>query len=169
MSPLYSSGLKDKQNFADQGLIQKILLPLDMSEASKISVPYAVQLAKKLKAGITLFSMAQTVYSQNLEGMGPGIGANWDSVDKATEQYTDEHLKNIEDEIQTAGVEVNRTSYLGIDAAYEILEMEKRTQANLVVMATRGRSPIARWAFGSVAEKVLREGGRPLLLIKEKA
>jgi nucleotide-binding universal stress UspA family protein len=35
-------------------------------------------------------------------------------------------------------------------------------------MATRGRTPIARWVFGSVAEKVLREGSSPILLIKEK-
>ena len=46
-----------------KGLIQKILLPLDTSDASKIAVPYAIHLAKKLKASITLFSMVQTVYS----------------------------------------------------------------------------------------------------------
>ncbi len=47
--------------------------------------------------------------------------------------------------------------------------MEKKSQADLVVMATRGRSPIASWAFGSVAEKVLREGNRPILLVREAA
>lgn len=152
----------------EQGLIRKILLPLDMSEASKFAVPYAVQLAKKLNASITLFSMAQTIYSQNLDAVGPGVGTNWDAIDKATEQYLDQHLRSIEDEIRAAGVQVTHTSYLGIDAGYEILEMEKRIQADLIVMATRGRSPISRWAFGSTAEKVLRVGNRPLLLVKEK-
>jgi nucleotide-binding universal stress UspA family protein len=159
--------VKEKENLPDKGLIRKILLPLDISDASKISIPYAVQMAKKLQASITLFSMAQTVYAQNLDGMGVGVGANWDKVDAATEQYIDDHLKVIEDGIREQGVDVNRTVYLGIDAAYEILELENKIQADLVVMATRGRSPIARWAFGSVAEKVLREGGKPLLLIKE--
>jgi nucleotide-binding universal stress UspA family protein len=152
----------------EQGLIRKILLPLDLSEASKFAIPYAVQLAKKLNASITLFSMAQTIYSQNLDAVGPGVGANWDAIDKATEQYLDQHLRSIEDEIRAAGIQVSHTSYLGIDAGYEILEMEKRIQADLIVMATRGRSPISRWAFGSTAEKVLREGNRPLLLVKEK-
>jgi nucleotide-binding universal stress UspA family protein len=45
--------------------------------------------------------------------------------------------------------------------------MEKKIQPDLVVMATRGRSNIARWAFSSVAEKVLLEGDRPILLVKE--
>jgi nucleotide-binding universal stress UspA family protein len=151
-----------------RGEIRKILVPLDSSDASKVSIPYAVELAKKLKASITLFAMAQTVYAQHMDSVGAGIGVNWDSIDANTEKYTDQDLHRTEEEISAAGIEVNHVSYLGIDAGYEILEMEKRIQADLVVMATRGRSPIARWAFGSVAEKVLREGERPIMLIRQK-
>ena len=85
----------------------------------------------------------------------------------ATKKYTDEYLEGIADKILKEGVEVTQTSILSMDAAYEILEMEKKIQPDLVVMATRGRSNIARWALGSVAEKVLREGDRPILRIKE--
>ena len=101
--------------------------------------------------------------------MGAGFGVNWDSIDAATKKYTDEYLQGIEDEIRKAGVDVTHTSYVGMDAAYEILEMEKKIQPDLVVMATRGRSNIARWALGSVAEKVLLEGDRPILMVKETA
>ncbi len=45
--------------------------------------------------------------------------------------------------------------------------MEKSTEADLVVMATRGASPVSRWMFGSTAEKVLRRGTVPLLLVRE--
>jgi nucleotide-binding universal stress UspA family protein len=155
-----------------KGLIQKILLPLDTSDASGISIPYAVQLAKKLKASIDLFSMVQTIYAQNVVGMG-GMGGdfvgNLDSVDVASKKYTEEYLQGIADEIRKAGVEVTQTSLVSMDAAFEILEMEKKIQPDLVVMATRGRSNIARWALGSVAEKVLREGDRPILMVKETA
>ncbi len=160
--------IPETESPTNKGTIRNILLPVDMSEASKTAVPFAVELAKKLNATITLFSMAQTVYSQNLDAVGPGVGANWDEIDKATEKFIDDNLKSIENEIQAANIQVNRISYLGIDAGYEILEMEKRIQPDLVVMATRGRSPVTRWAFGSVAEKVLREGSKPLLLIKKK-
>lgn len=150
-------------------LIQKILVPLDNSDASKISLPLAVDLARKLKAGLVLFSMAQTAYAQNLNSAGSGIGINWDAVDKASEQAADEYLIKVADELKVTGVPVETRSMLGIDAAYEILELEKKGVADMVVMATRGRSSIARWAFGSVAEKVLREGNLPILLVKEKA
>jgi len=156
-----------------KGLIKKILLLLDTSDASRIAVPYAVQLAKKLKASITLFSMVQSIYAQNyaqnIAGMVGGFGVNLDSVDADAKKYTDEYLQGIADEIGKAGVDVTQTSFVSMDAAYEILEMEKKIQPDLVVMATRGRSNIARWALGSVAEKVLREGDRPILMVKEAA
>jgi nucleotide-binding universal stress UspA family protein len=150
-----------------KGLIKRILLPIDPSEASKIAVPYAADLAKKLEASITLFSMAQTIYSKNMDSMGVGVGVNWDAVDKATEKYTNDYLQGIENELKAGGIDVNHVAVLGIDAANEILELEKKIPADLVVMATRGRSPVARWAFGSVAEKILREGENPLLVIRQ--
>ena len=161
--------IKEERIIPDKkALIQKILLPLDTSDASAISVPYAVQLAKKLKASIALFSMAQTIYTQNFDTVGAGFGVNWDSIYASNnKKYTDEYLQGIADEIRRAGVDVTQTSIVSMDAAYEILEMEKNIQPDLVVMATRGRSNITRWALGSVAEKVLREGDRPILMVKE--
>jgi nucleotide-binding universal stress UspA family protein len=157
-----------------KGLIRKILLPLDNSEASKIALPYAIQMAKKLKASIALFTMFQSIFtqlvsSQDIGSGGMAISTGFDSIDAATEKYTNAYLQGIADEIRKEGVEVTQTSLMGIDAAFDILEMEKKIQPDLVVMATRGRSKISRWAFGSVAEKVLREGDRPILVVKESA
>jgi nucleotide-binding universal stress UspA family protein len=151
-----------------EGLIQKILLPLDTSDASGIAIPYAVELAKKLKAGIALFSMVQTIYAQNVAGIGGTVVINLDSVDADSQKYTEGYLQGVADDIRKAGVEVTQTSLVSMDAASEILEIEKKIQPDLVVMATRGRSNIARWALGSVAEKVLREGDRPILMVKEQ-
>ncbi len=164
---------KETQSVPEKrGLIQRILVPLENSEASKVAVPFAVELAKKLKARITLFSMARTIYSQNIDGItgvNGGLGVNWDAVDKASEKAVDDFLQNIENDLTKQGIEATHTAYLGIDPAFEILEMEKKAQIDLVVMATRGRSRAARWVFGSTAEKVLREGDRPMLLIRQKS
>jgi nucleotide-binding universal stress UspA family protein len=150
-----------------KGFIKRILLPVDSSDASKIAVPYGAELAKKLGASLTVFSMAQTVYAQNLDGMGVGVGVNWDAVDAATKKYVDEYLQVIEADLKTKGLTVDHITVLGIDASTEILELEKKIPADIVVMATRGRSGISRWAFGSTAERVLRDGELPLLLIRE--
>jgi nucleotide-binding universal stress UspA family protein len=57
----------------------------------------------------------------------------------------------------------------GIDAAKEIIQISKDVDANLIVMSTHGRSGLNRWMMGSVAEKVLRYGDVPLLLVNARA
>ena len=104
--------------------------------------------------------MAQTIYAQTVIQGWEEISVRWGFYRCGTKKYTDEYLQGIADGIRKAGVEVTHTSFVSMDAAYEILEMEKKIQPDLVVMATRGRSNIARWALGSVAEKVLLEGDR---------
>ncbi len=152
-------------------MVNQIILPLDGSEASEVSISYALELARKLKASVTLFQMAETVYAHGMDGMSAGVGVNWDAIDAATEKYVHAYLEKIEKKFKQVGVSVSHMVKIGMDPANEILELEKqlkmKTDVGLVVMATRGRSPVARWAFGSVAEKVLREGGLPLLVVRQ--
>lgn len=50
--------------------------------------------------------------------------------------------------------------------AEEIIKIANGIRADIVAMSTHGRSGIGRWAFGSVADRVLHEGNIPLLLVK---
>ena len=50
-----------------------------------------------------------------------------------------------------------------------VIELSKNIGADLVVMSTHGRSGLQHWALGSVAEKVLRYGETPLLLVNVRA
>lgn len=47
-----------------------------------------------------------------------------------------------------------------------ILEAAEKDTADLVVMATHGRSGVSRWVLGSVAERVLRASTIPLLVVR---
>jgi len=151
-------------------VIRGILLPLDGSDASKISVPYAKELAKKLKASVSLFTMFPGITYATIpltDTIPYGQAKESSELREAAEKKLRDHLGEVEKELRQEGIHVTSTVKLGMDPAYEILEQEKESKADLMVMATRGESPIARWAFGSVAEKVLREGDLPLLLIRE--
>jgi hypothetical protein len=48
--------------------------------------------------------------------------------------------------------------------AAEVLNAIEQHQPDLVAMATHGRTGPSRWAFGSVAEKVIRHCSYPLLI-----
>ena len=153
--------------------IRRILLPLDSnSEVGQMVIPYAIQLAKKLDAGITLFTMAQTIYRSYIDPMGTltGQGLDLEAIDKNSQKYAAVYLQELEDEIRKSGIaNVNQVSSLGMDVAREILLMEKNVQPDLVVMVSRGRSPLARWFLGSITERVLAGTDCPILLLKRLA
>ena len=50
----------------------------------------------------------------------------------------------------------------------EIVQMASNLRAYLVVVGTAGRTGIARMALGSVAEKVVRHAGCPVLVVRPK-
>lgn len=155
-------GLPDKVR---KGLINRILLPLDGSDAGRTIVPYAAALAKRLKASITLFGMVQKVATAPI---------NYSDIKRIRrmEKEEDKRMRafigEVETELRGDGIPVKHVVTLGENAAEEILELGKKVEADLVVVATHGRSAIARWFLGSVAEAVLLEGDLPVLMMRKE-
>jgi nucleotide-binding universal stress UspA family protein len=52
------------------------------------------------------------------------------------------------------------------DPATEILRMATERGADLVVLASRGRGALGRWAFGSVADRVSRASPVPVMVVR---
>jgi nucleotide-binding universal stress UspA family protein len=146
-------------------LINRVLLPLDGSDTSEIAVPYAGELAKRLKASITLYQMAEERFFPSDFDGSASLATN--SVLAAEEKRVRAYLTGIERILRQKGIPVTHRVTQGVDAAAEILEQGEKTKADLVVMASRGRSKIVRWVFGSVAHKILFEGDSPLLLVRK--
>lgn len=54
------------------------------------------------------------------------------------------------------------------DAWQEIVQTGSNLRADLIIVGTAGRTGIARMALGSVAEKVVRHAGCPVLVVRPK-
>lgn len=52
--------------------------------------------------------------------------------------------------------------------AEELIKYASGNSVDLIVMSTHGRSGVSQWAFGSIAEKVLKGADSPILLIRAK-
>ena len=50
----------------------------------------------------------------------------------------------------------------------QIIEYAESNQVDLIVMSTRGQSGLSRWLMGSVADRVVRGAGVPVLLVRER-
>ena len=135
-------------------MYKKILVPLDGSELAEKSLGEAKGLAKLTGGRIDLLRVAWVLTV-------PGT----DPTDKEVEVVgqAQAYLDQVAQGLGAEGFEVATHVRYGHPAA-EIIDAAR--EADLVVMSTHGRSGLDRWALGSVAEKVLRHCGRPILLVR---
>jgi nucleotide-binding universal stress UspA family protein len=86
-----------------------------------------------------------------------------DDDDDAAEAET--YLREIADQLRGQELEVD-TSVARGKADEVILAEVDRTQADVLAMATHGRSGLGRWLYGSVAERVFQHTRVPVLLTR---
>jgi nucleotide-binding universal stress UspA family protein len=75
-------------------------------------------------------------------------------------------VKHVETRLREGGVKQVETSVWYGQAAASIVEAARVRNANLIVMASHGRSGLGRLILGSVAESVLRSTDTPILLVR---
>jgi nucleotide-binding universal stress UspA family protein len=75
------------------------------------------------------------------------------------------YLKKTGKTLRSAGAIVKYEVRVG-QAANEITKTANEINTNLIAMSTHGRSGLSRWAFGSVTDKVLRGGNKPILMVR---
>ena len=148
-------------------LLNRVLLPLDGSALSRLALPVAEEMAAMLNVPITLFQMARMVlpYADAVVGM-PLI--DYGKMTEDEEKVVRAEITTLEKQLREKGLTVTHLITSGSNAADEIIKASREVGADLVVMSTHGRSGLARWALGSVAERVLRYSERPLLLVNAR-
>jgi nucleotide-binding universal stress UspA family protein len=121
--------------------IKNILVTSDGSENAEAAFPFAVQLATQ---------QAATLHFIYVDDAAQAAAADI------------ERLKKFK-----AGGSLNVVSHFKKGApAAQIIDCAKEVSADCIVMATHGRSGIARLLFGSVTERVLRDSPCPVLCVK---
>ena len=149
---------------SEQGVIKKIVVPLDGSKESEAVIPCVTWFAAGLGAEVILFqALAGGFHTITAEGYDYTIYPEQQiASDKA---FAENYLTMAGKQFEEKGIGLSYEVRVG-DAAEEIIEFANDLGADMVAMSTHGRSGVSRWVLGSVAEKVLREGNKPLLLVR---
>lgn len=121
----------------------RILLPIDGEEESLQAVPAAAALARRLGTEVLILNVQESP-----QAYGPLVP----------------QMKEAYEFLRQEGVKAQPVMAKG-PPAEAILGSCLENRAALIVMATHGRSGPARWVRGSVAEKVLRTAGVPVLVV----
>lgn len=154
-------------------MYQRILVPLDGSTLSEAVLPYAEELASRLGSALHLVQVVPML-SQLIGLAGPSdVGAtippqNLEVLLETTEHeaaraevYLERVGKSLRDQGLTVSWEVRRGN-----AAAEIIQCVHDQSIDTVAISTRGHSGLGRLLFGSVASRVVRDAGVPVLAIK---
>ncbi|MDP3013177.1 MAG: universal stress protein, partial [Candidatus Subteraquimicrobiales bacterium] len=80
-------------------------------------------------------------------------------------EYDREILDRKRAELEKEGLKVKVEVLIGIPFV-EIVELAKRENVSMIVMAAKGESFVEQALLGSVAENVIRHAGRPVLIHK---
>jgi nucleotide-binding universal stress UspA family protein len=78
------------------------------------------------------------------------------------------YLTKIAARLEKDGLQASAVVLVG-NPAEEIVRYAKEKKADLIVMASRGKSGFNRWDMGNVADKVIRATDIPVVLVKPKA
>jgi len=141
-------------------MYEKILVPLDGSQTAEVALPYAEELAGRLGSEIVLLHIAEPGTDQSHHMYESYLKEMAEVTKRGAEKYM---AKPSEKTIKVGA------TIIGGDPGEEIVRYADKENIGLILMATRGRSGITRWAVGSVAEKVSRAAKQPIALIRAKS
>ncbi len=147
----------------------KILIPLDGSEIGEAALLYIEELMAKLsprvKLEFTLFRVVPflTHYIAAGELMAPVVytGKEMAQIQRQARSYLNKVAKSIRSEKVSVEIRV----VIG-NTADEIIKAADEIDVDMIAMSTHGRHGISRWAFGSVTDKVLRGGHKPVVVVR---
>jgi len=154
-------------------MYRNIVVPLDGSELAEQVLPYVKDLARHRTLKIHLVSIAPLAVAVAAPApvrMYPLVMSRTDLDLHAQERDRIEtelrnYLRAIAVDLAQEGVTLHVEVRFG-EPAEEIIAYAEDVQADLIAMCTHGRTGLARWAYGSVAEKVTRYGPCPVLLVR---
>jgi nucleotide-binding universal stress UspA family protein len=148
----------------EPGAFHKIVHPTDFSEFSDLALPLAMALADRYQAELTLLHV-MTLWNAdpaNPEWRFPELPAQ---QLEAIEAAALRALRSREKQAP-ASAKVVRKTVRGFDPDQDIIDAAEEIGADLIVMATHGRSGVAHFLLGSTTEKVVRHARCPVMTIR---
>jgi nucleotide-binding universal stress UspA family protein len=135
----------------------KILVPLDGSELGDKVVDELEQLLRQEPCEALLVHVIPRATGRELPG-----------EERLERSAAQEHLDMVRQRLEALGAQVDTLVSEG-DPAEELLTLIDDHHPSLVAMSSHGRSGVARWVLGSVAERVARDCPTPVLLVTPQA
>jgi nucleotide-binding universal stress UspA family protein len=140
--------------------LRRILHASDFSPASRAAFRIAIDAAKTQRSALIV---AHVVHAP----IAPGLPAKIrDQVSSLARAEAEKKLAPLVRSARAAGVRATSLILSGVLAHESIVAAARRLRADLIVIATRGRTGVPRMLMGSVASRVIATAPCPVLTIR---
>jgi nucleotide-binding universal stress UspA family protein len=148
-------------------VFDKILVPLDGSELAECVFPYIEDIALRRASRVEAAFVVER-YEMPLHGGVVFDKENLRTIERFAKEGAEQYLRRVKKRLFSKGIDVN-TIVLEGKIADSLADYANNNDFDLIVMATHGRSGLARWVVGSVADKILHCSTVPVLLIRSES
>ena len=150
-------------------MAEKILVPLDGSKVGEAALPYVTDLVANLlpepKVEVTLMQVLSSLSRYIVAGEETVRIPYTEQEMEQMKKKAIEYLTKAGEALRKKGATIKVKVAVG-SPADEIIKAADEIKVDIIAMSSHGRSGFSRWAFGSVADKVLHGGNKPVLVVK---
>jgi nucleotide-binding universal stress UspA family protein len=143
-------------------MYKRLLLSLDGSALAEQALPHAVAQAEHFQAELILLKVLEPLAKKHNISLEAAA-----RVEQATHELAREYLERVAAGPREKGLSVRVVTAEG-NPHEAIVSCAEAEQVDLIVICTRGHSGISRWLIGSVADRVVRGAGVPVLLVSAR-
>jgi nucleotide-binding universal stress UspA family protein len=148
-------------------VFNKILVPLDGSELAECVFPYVENIVKTRDSRAEAAFVVEH-YEMPFHGGVVFDKENLRAIERFAKEGAEQYMRTVKKRLFSKGIDVN-TVVLEGKIADSLVDYANNNSFDLIVMATHGRSGLARWVVGSVADKILHGSTVPVLLIRSES
>ena len=144
-------------------MYQTILVPLDGSKRAEAILPHVEKLALQCNAKLIFLQIAPRI--QLLAANVPGY--DYQKIYDENTREAENYLAGIVGEFSNMGLNVKKFVCHGpiVDT---IINIANKENADLIAIASHGRTGLSHVFYGSVASGLLNRIDRPLLLVRSR-
>jgi nucleotide-binding universal stress UspA family protein len=152
----------------EEKMISRILVPTDGSETAIKAVKYAADLAKKVGAEVTLLGVIEKNFYAAPSLPATAIPTHLtEPIEEYVRQALTEMLKENEKLYNQRGIPVKTVLRSGYPVE-EILKEAEKSQADLIVIGSHGKSALKAALLGSVTFGVIHKDSQiPVLVVRK--
>lgn len=144
-------------------LIKHLLVPFDQSQISHRAFEFALDLAKKYNAKISVLTI---MYSGVLSSSFLDMSGHQKIIEKERMNQISRSFKALDEASRKFGVDVRSDTVFSKSVSDTILSFCAHRKVDVIVMGTRARDSPRRFMIGSVAMDVIQKAACPVILVK---